>query len=323
MKKIIEVKNLSKIFNIQTKRQWFKNRIKDFFVPQYKQFQAVDNISFSVWEWEKIAFLWPNWAGKSTTIKMLTGILHYTSGEVSVCWLDPIKNRKQLVYNIWAIFGQTSRLWYHLTAMDTFKIVAKMFDVPDDVFQKRINFLISKFGIEDIITRPVRKLSLWQRMKCEVIVSLIHSPKVLFLDEPTIGLDIIAKQNLRDIINQINETENTTIFLTSHDLWDVEKICDRVIIINYWKVLYDGSIKELRKNHIKTKTLKINFLNGKEFKPLDFMQIINRESNYVEIQIPNDKDSLNQTFELINTGYEIEDIVIENPSIEDVIKQFY
>mgnify|MGYP002347766221 CR=1 FL=1 len=323
MKKIIEVKNLSKKFKVPIKKQGFWNGLKNFFHQEYREIVAVDNISLVVGEWEKIAFLGPNGAGKSTTIKMLTWILYYTSGEIEVCGLDPSKDRKKLVYNIWAIFGQTSRLWYHLTAIDTFKIMAMMFDVPKEIFEKRINSLVDRFDAREIINTPIRKLSLWQRIKCEVITSLINSPKILFLDEPTIWLDIIAKQNLRDTINEINKTENTTIFLTSHDLWDVEKICDRIVIINYGKILFDGSLVQFKKDYIKHKIFKIKFTQNTEFKKLDFMETIKEEDDYIEFKIPNSKEYSQKTFELLNSKYDIEDIIIENPNIEDVIKQFY
>ncbi len=252
MKKAIKVKNLTKNFKIEVKKSWFKNRIKSLFKPEYKTFKAVDNINFEVKTWEKVAFLWPNWAWKSTTIKMLTWILERTSGELSVLWIDPSKDRKKLVYKIWAVFGQISRLWYHLIPKDTFTLFWKIFDIPDEKFKERLNYLTKEFEIEKFIELPVRKLSLGQRMRCEVVASLLHSPEVIFLDEPTIGLDMVAKEKLREVINKINKEENTTILLTSHDIWDIEKICDRVIIINYGRILYDGSLEKLKKKHVET-----------------------------------------------------------------------
>ncbi len=252
MKKAIKVKNLTKNFKIEVKKSWFKNRLKSLFKWEYKNFKAVDNISFEVKPWEKIAFLWPNGAWKSTTIKMLTWILERTSWELSVLWIDPSKDRKKLVYKIWAVFWQISRLWYHLTPKDTFTLFWKMFDIPDEKFEKRMDYLIEEFWIKKFLELPVRKLSLGQRMRCEVVASLIHSPEIIFLDEPTIWLDMIAKEKLREVINKINREENTTIFLTSHDIWDIENICDRVIIINYWKILYDWSLEKLKKKHVET-----------------------------------------------------------------------
>jgi len=181
--------------------------VKAVFHPEFTLFEAVDSISFLVKKGEKIAFLWPNGAGKSTTIKMLTGILHATSGHINVLGLDPAKQRNKLVYKIGAVFGQTSRLRYHLTARDTFSLMGKLFDIPKQQLEKRLAYLIDKFEIGDMIYKPVRKLSLGQRMRCEIVSSLIHSPDIIFLDEPTIGLDIIAKQKLRETINEIHAAE--------------------------------------------------------------------------------------------------------------------
>lgn len=324
MSKIIEIKNLSKVFKLEVKKAGFMNKLRSLFHPEYTEFVAVDGINLEVQKWEKVAFVGPNGAGKSTTIKMLTGILTPTSGSISVVGLDPTRDRKKLVYRIGAVFGQISRLWYHLTPRDTFELFGKMFDVPSDKLEERLNYLIGKFEIEDIIDKQVRKLSLGQRMRCEVVASLIHSPEIIFLDEPTIGLDMIAKQRLRDIINEINKIENTTIFLTSHDLGDVENICKRIVIINHGKILYDGNIKELRRNYIKVKKIRVKFESLDDtFKPLDFMKILKQKGTFIEFEIPNSKENLAKTFDLLTTEYNVEDITIEDPPIEDIIKEFY
>lgn len=320
---IIKIIDLKKIFQVEVKKSGFKNKLKALFNPIYKEIVAVSGIDFSVQEWEKIAFLGPNGAGKSTTIKMLTGILHPTSGSMSVVWLNPSTQRKKLVYNIGAVFGQTSRLRYHLTPMDTFKVMAQLFDVEKADFIERIDYLIDKFEIRELIDTPVRKLSLGQRMRCEIVASLIHKPKIIFLDEPTIGLDIIAKQKLRETINEINLSENTTIFLTSHDLGDIEKVCDRVVIINHGKILYDGQLNDLRKNYVKTKIIKINISGESDFTPLDFMKIKQQESDFIQFEIPNNKENLKKTFEYLMSNYQVEDIEITDPDIEDIIKEFY
>jgi ABC-2 type transport system ATP-binding protein len=320
----IIIKNLEKTFKVEVKKSWFINRLKSIFKPEYKQIKAVDWINLEINAWEKIAFLWPNWAWKSTTIKMLTGILTKTSWELSVLWLDPTNDRKKLVYQIWAVFGQTSRLWYHLTAKDTFLLFSKIFDIKKEDYEKRIEFLINEFEIKEFLNTPVRKLSLGQRMRCEVVASLIHNPKVLFLDEPTIWLDIIAKQKLRDIINKINREENTTVFLTSHDIWDVEEICDRVIVINYGRVIYDWNIKELKKNHIKTKIIKVKFEKTYDnFEFWEWVKILENKWNYLELEIKNDKTILSKVLDLLSKKYFFEDINITEPTMEDIIKTFY
>lgn len=320
----ITTRNLKKIFKVEKKGSWFINRVKWLFFPKYKEIEAVLWIDLEIDAWEKIAFLWPNWAWKSTTIKMLTWILSRTSWDIDILWFDPQKDRNKLVYHIWAVFWQTSRLWYHLTAKDTFLLFSKIFDIKYDDYQKRLDYLVEEFSIKEFLNTPVRKLSLWQRMRCEIVASLIHKPKIIFLDEPTIWLDILAKQKLRDIVNKINKEENTTIFLTSHDLWDVEEICDRVIIINYWKVIYDWNIKELKKNHIKTKNIKIKF--EKNYEKIDFwddITILKSNWNYYELQIKNEKNTIWSFLETVSKKYPFEDITITEPSMEDIIKTFY
>ena len=320
---IIQVNNLRKNFSISVKQTWFANKIKSLFNPQYEEFEAVKDINFEVSKWEKIAFLGPNWAGKSTTIKMLTWILHQTEGEINILGMNPSKDRNKLVYHIWAVFGQISRLWYHLTAYDTFLLLGTMFDIPEDKLEQRISYLINSFEIQDIVNLPVRKLSLGQRMKCEIVASLIHSPQIVFLDEPTIGLDMISKQTLREIINKINETENTTIFLTSHDLKDIESICDRVIIINYWKILFDGSIERLRKEYIQIKTFHVKFAKEYDLSNLDCLDISTSQDWYTKMEISNNKEQVNNFFQKLVSNYEIEDISINDPDIEEIIRQFY
>lgn len=320
----IVVENLEKIFKVEIKVPWFKNRIKSIFKPKYKKINAVNNINFVVNSWEKVAFLWPNGAGKSTTIKILTWILQETSWKIDVLWLSPTKDRQKLVYQIWAVFGQTSRLWYHLTAKDTFLLFSKLFDIKNEDYEKRINYLIKEFEIKDFLNTPVRKLSLGQRMRCEIVASLIHNPKIIFLDEPTIWLDIIAKQKLRDVINKINQEEKTTIFLTSHDIWDIEEICDRVIVINHWKILFDWSIKSLKKNHLKTKIIKVKFENIYDnFEFEKDVKIIKNYWNYLEFEIKNDKKTLSKILETLSQNYPFEDINITEPDMEDIIKTFY
>ncbi len=183
---------------------------------------------------------------------------------------------------------------------------------------------MTEFGIEDFVRSPVRKLSLGQRMRSEVVASLIHSPEIIFLDEPTIGLDMIAKQKLREVINKINETAGTTIFLTSHDIGDIEHICDRVIIINHGRIVYDGNIRSLRSEHIKTKIIRVRFEDeATKFAPLSFMTIKSKDSDGIELEIPNNRENLAATFELLNTEYKVEDISVEDPDLEEIIRTFY
>jgi ABC-2 type transport system ATP-binding protein len=229
---IIEVKKLSKTFKVKLKEKGIKGSIKSIFKPKYKIVKAVKNISFEVEKGEIIAFIGPNGAGKSTTIKMMTGILYPDKGSIRVIDYDPIKDRKRLAYNIGTVFGQKEQLWTHLTPYDNFKFFGAIYDIPESRVEKKINELKELFELDDFINTPVRNLSLGQRIRCEIVASLIHEPKVLFLDEPTIGLDPVVKENIRSLIKRMNKEYKTTIFLTSHDVGDIEKLCKRVIIIN-------------------------------------------------------------------------------------------
>ena len=324
MSPIIQVSHLSKTFRIEVKKSGFNNRIRSLFHPEYSEYEAVKDISFTVEYGEKIAFLGPNGAGKSTTIKMLVGILTPTAGSIEVVGLNPTKDRKKLVYKIGAVFGQISRLWYHLSSLDTFKLLGKMYGIPNKDLRIKLDYLMTEFGIEEFARNPVRKLSLGQRMRSEVVASLIHSPEIIFLDEPTIGLDMIAKQKLREVINKINTDSGTTIFLTSHDIGDIEHICDRVVIINHGRIVYDGDIRKLRSDHIKTKIIRVRFEDtGTKFEPLSFMTLKKQDSDGIELEIPNTRENLATTFELLNTKYIVEDISVEDPDLEEIIRTFY
>lgn len=244
--KIIEVKNLKKQFKIKEKEKGLKGSLKSIIKPKYKIIDAVDDITFDVEKGEMLAFIGPNGAGKSTTIKMLTGILYPTFGSISVMGLDPSKERKKLAYKIGTVFGQKEQLWTHLTPYDNFKFFGAIYDLKDDEIEKRIDDLKQTFDLAEFINTPVRNLSLGQRIRCEIVAALIHNPDILFLDEPTIGLDPVVKQNIRKLIKKMNKELGTTIFLTSHDIGDIEKLCKRVIIINHGKIIMDDSMDNLK-----------------------------------------------------------------------------
>lgn len=250
---MIEVNHLCKTFEKKVR----VNGIINMFKTAKLEFKAVDDISFKIKKGERVAFVGPNGAGKSTTIKMLTGIIHPTGGSVRVAGIDPTKDRKKLAYKIGCLFGQKSGLWMHLPAIDSYKLFGAIYDLDEDTTLKRINHLVETFGIEDLIYTPVRRLSLGQRMICEIVGVLIHEPEIIFLDEPTIGLDIVVKEKVRNLIKEINKKTNATVFLTSHDVSDIEKLCDRVIIIDKGKIVIDESIENLKKKYIKQKTVTV------------------------------------------------------------------
>lgn len=242
----IKVENLSKTFRVRQKEKGMRGSIKAIFRPQMEEIKAVDGLSFEVEEGEMLAFIGPNGAGKSTTIKMLTGILYPDGGKAEVLGIDPTRKRKQLAYQIGTVFGQKEQLWTHLTPYDNFRFFGAIYDISDEETEKRIKEFGELFEVGSFINTPVRNLSLGQRIRCEIMASLIHKPRVLFLDEPTIGLDPVVKETVRLLIKQMNRELHTTIFLTSHDVGDIEKLCRRVIIVNNGRIVLDDSMEHLK-----------------------------------------------------------------------------
>lgn len=245
----VKVKNLSKTFRVRQKEKGMKGSLKAVLHPRITEIRAVDSISFSVEEGEMLAFIGPNGAGKSTTIKMLTGILHPDSGSVEVAGMDPVKKRKQLAYEIGTVFGQKEQLWTHLTPYDNFRFFGAIYDMPDRQTEARIRELSDIFDLGAFLNTPVRNLSLGQRIRCEMVAAFIHKPKILFLDEPTIGLDPVVKENIRSLILQMNRQLHTTVFLTSHDMMDIERLCRRVMIVNAGQIVLDEPMEQIRKQN--------------------------------------------------------------------------
>lgn len=247
----VKAVNLSKTFQVKQKEKGMKGSIRAVFHPQVKKVRAVDGVSFTVEEGEMLAFIGPNGAGKSTTIKMLTGILYPDGGSAQVLGINPAKQRKQLAYEIGTVFGQKEQLWTHLTPYDNFRFFGAVYDMPKQDTDARIRELSEIFDLEPFLNTPVRGLSLGQRIRCEIVAALIHKPKVLFLDEPTIGLDPVVKENVRALIMQMNRELHTTIFLTSHDIGDIEKLCRRILIVNDGRLVLDDSMEHLKRRYWK------------------------------------------------------------------------
>ena len=302
---MLEVKNVKKDFKRRIKTwKW----VKDLFAPKHEKLHALKGISFNIQQWEKVAFIWPNGAGKSTTIKAILWILHYDSWKIRIFDKDPMTEREEIAKQTASVFGQRSQLLYHLPLIDSFNFFRIMYDIPQDKFDERLNKFSEKFWLKDFLDQPVRKLSLGQRMKWEIVASLLHEPKAIFLDEPTVWLDIIAKKVLYEILNEINKKENVTIFLTSHDLNDIENLCDRAIIINKWEILYDWQLEDLMATKANKKFIR--------YKAKDTLQ---RE----EIVIENDPQVVQKTLKFLFENKEVEDVKVENVPLEDVIEEFY
>ena len=319
---VIEVYNLSKEFKVKIKEKGLKGSIKSIIKPKYKKIKAVKNVSFNVEKGEIIAFIGPNGAGKSTTIKMLTGILYPTKGDVRIMDIDPKKARKKLAYEIGTVFGQKEQLWTHLTPYDNFKFFGAIYDIPDYKIEKKIEEFKELFELNEFIDTPVRNLSLGQRIRCEIVASLIHEPKILFLDEPTIGLDPVVKENIRTLIKRMNKEYKTTIFLTSHDVGDIEKLCKRVIIINDGKVVLDDSMENLKYHYLNKKIVDAKMREKVNLDDEDGITILKDKGYNIKIEVDTKIRSVSDAIKLLNTD-NIVDINISNVPLEDIISNIY
>ncbi|MBR3132964.1 MAG: ATP-binding cassette domain-containing protein [Clostridia bacterium] len=319
---VIEAKGLKKEFKVKVKEKGIKGSLKSILRPKYKIVKAVNGIDFNVEEGEIIAFIGPNGAGKSTTIKMLTGILYPSSGEMKVLDIDPTKNRKKLAYKIGTVFGQKEQLWMHLTPYDNFKFFSAIYDIPEKEAEERIENFIKVFELEKFVNTPVRNLSLGQRIRAEIVASLIHEPKVLFLDEPTIGLDPIVKDNIRKLIKKMNKELNTTILLTSHDVSDIEKLCKRVIIINNGEIVLDDSMQNLKYNYLNKKILELRLKDKINFEKEEGIDVIKEKGTNLKLELDTRIKSISDVLKLIDPE-NIIDINISNTPLEEIISDIY
>jgi len=324
MEQLISIKNLSKkfVFPVKnTSKNWFKNLVK----PDTKEVIAVDNISFSVNKGERIAFIGPNGAGKSTTIKMLTGIIFPSSGTIDILGFDPTEDRKKLAYQIGTVFGQRSQLLPNLPITDSLEFFGVMYDLSDQQIKKRSRELIEIFELNSFIDQPVRKLSLGQRMRAEVAVSLIHQPKIILLDEPTIGLDVVVKKSLRDLLMRVNKEDGVTIFLTSHDVGDIESLCDRTIIIDSGQIIKDLATRDLAQTFIFEKYIDLisdnKFTNF--FKLPNGLRYLTKTPNQITVVVDLKKISVKEAIKKLLDIFDVSDIDVYDADMETVIRYIY
>jgi ABC-2 type transport system ATP-binding protein len=311
----VELQNLRKTFTLS--QGWGRWR-------KQTEIVAVDNMNLTVPQGQAIAFIGPNGAGKSTTLKMLTGILHPTVGQATVLGLTPWKSRRQLSRQIGAVFGQRSQLWYHLPPRDTLDLLARIYDLDRQQYRQRRDQLVDRFKLGTFWTTPVRKLSLGQRMRAEVAASLLHSPKVLFLDEPTIGLDVLARQELRDLICEWNLQEGVTVFLTSHDAGDIENVARRVVIVNHGRIVLDDKVSEMRRQYLGEKVLSVKFQTL--FTPQDWpagVTILKATDYALKLSVNTRRIPIEQVISQILQVGAVADIAIEDPPLEEVIAHIY
>lgn len=318
----ITVEELQKSFKVKQKQRGLRASLSSFVKADYKLVEAVKNITFQVEEGEVLAFIGPNGAGKSTTIKMLTGILYPDGGNMSVLGLSPTRDRKKLACQIGTVFGQKEQLWTHLTPYDNFMFFGKVYDLSDKEAVERIEDMAESFELGGFINTPVRNLSLGQRIRCEIAASLIHRPKILFLDEPTIGLDPVVKENIREFIKKLNKKYNTTVFLTSHDVGDIEKLCKRIIIINDGRIVMDDGMDSLKYHYLNRKQVEIRLKEEMEIAEREGIRLLRNKGLERKFEVDTEKCQVNELLNLID-GDNIMDVNISNIPLEKIIMEIY
>ena len=329
---MIKVLNLTKEFKTNKKYPGFKGAIKSLFSTEYTVNKAVDNMNFQIGEGEVVGYIGSNGAGKSTTIKMMTGILTPTSGKVEVNGIIPYENRTENAMNIGVVFGQRTQLWWDLPLSETFSLLRDIYNVSQEDFQERMKFFNDVLEIDEFMLRPVRTLSLGQRMRADLAASLIHNPKILYLDEPTIGLDVVVKEKVRNAIKEINKKYNTTVILTTHDLEDIEELCDRIIIIDKGVKIYDGGLKEIREKYGYMTTVSVLIKKSEIDKNIDINSYFNLDNNDLNLNVEDgkiivtfnkNKVSSTDIIEFFMKNYTLQDFSLKETSIDDIIKKIY
>ncbi|MGE5607184.1 MAG: ABC transporter ATP-binding protein [Bacteroidota bacterium] len=321
---IINVTGLKKVYQVHRRnKEGFLPALKSLVKREYQQVNAVDGIDFQVEAGEIRGLIGPNGAGKSTTIKILCGILHPTEGEVRVMGYTPWSEREEYVRNIGAVFGQKSQLIWELPAIDTFSLSKEMYRIPELKFRENLEYFNELLQIGEVIKKPVRQLSLGERMKCELVCALLHEPRLVYLDEPTIGLDIISKDSIRKFIKEANRDKQITFIVTTHDLDDIENLCERITIINYGKIVFNDSLAKLTTFFSNKKLIEVKFKEQVSQEKLIGFQVVTSDSFSANIEVELDGKDLQSEVSKIFGALPVHDINISNIAIEDVIKQIY
>jgi len=329
---LIHVENLKKDFKKTLKDPGLKGSLTSLIKPKHEIITAVDDISFTVEEGEIMGFIGPNGAGKSTVMKMLTGILTPTSGTCLINGKNPQEDRKKYVKEIGVVFGQRTQLWWDLPLTETYTVLKEIYQVPDKQFKKRMDFLNEVLELQSFITSPVRTLSLGQRMRADIAASMLHSPKVLFLDEPTIGLDVVVKDNIRKAITKINQEEQTTVILTTHDLSDIEELCSRIVMIDKGKNVFDGDLKKLKVDFGQSRKLDFEFDLREIESVTKYCETMKEkynelsykiQNNKVGIQFNSDEVTVKEMIQTTLSNVNIRDMVMKDSDIEEIIRRIY
>ena len=320
---IIKAESLSKKFKIYERGDGIKGYIKSFVARDYREVKAVKDLDLEIERGEIIGYIGANGAGKSTTVKMLTGILEPSSGNINVNGLVPHKERKKNAMNIGVVFGQKTQLWWDLPVRESFELLRQIYEVSEEDYNERMEEFTEVLGLDEFLDQPVRKLSLGQKMRCELAASFLHNPPIVYLDEPTIGLDVSVKEKIREFIKKKNREEDTTVMLTTHDIGDIEDLCERIVVLDKGRKIYDGRLEKLV-NSFSSRRLLIDLKNKKELK-VDFEGIeqVNQNGLEAEILFDRNKISASRIMKKILNNYEIHDFKVREPDIEEVVKKIY
>lgn len=319
---VIEAKDLRKVYITTKKQPGFVGTVKSLIKPEKIEIEAVKGIDLSIEKGEIVGFLGPNGAGKTTAIKMLTGIMAPTSGTAQVLGFEPFKKNPAMLRRIALVMGNKQQLWWDLPAIESFRVLRVLYDVPDDEFKKRLDYLVEQLQLEDKLDTQVRKLSLGERMKCELIAALLHNPEVIFLDEPTIGLDLIAQKRVREFLHDFNRREGCTIVLTSHYMQDVQELAQRVIVIDSGSLVFEGTIDSLMAKFGAEKQLRLEFGGAEPIPDLEqFGHVLNLNGRVVTLSVP--KESATKTASVILQTMPVVDIGIEEVSVEEVVRKLF
>lgn len=321
----IKVQNLSKIFYLRKRKQGFLGSITGLFYSEKYPIIAVDDISFDIKQGEFVGYLGPNGAGKSTTIKMLTGILKPSSGKILVNGIDPFLKRKEVTKKLGVVFGQRTQLWWDLPIIESYELLRIIYKIEKNEFKKRLDEYVQLLGLESFLYQQVRKLSLGQRMRADLAASLLHNPDILFLDEPTIGLDILTKDIVRNTIKLLNKQKKITIILTTHDLEDIELLVKRLILIDKGKIRYDGKLDDFINTYQKTKRIIVHLEDQLNLNPyLNGYKILKNDRNrFYEIEVSNDESVGNIINKIQKFGGKIQDIMVKKMELSDTLKDLY
>jgi len=319
---VISVSHLSKYYQVQKKEPGFEGLVKSLVSRKYETVKAVDDISFEIGRGELVGFIGPNGAGKTTTLKCLSGLLYRSSGDISVLGFTPWERKYEFLSQIAFVMGQKNQLWWDLPALETFLLNKEIYEIPTKRFNEVLSELSTLLKVDQLLKIPVRKLSLGERMKMELIASLIHSPKVLFLDEPTLGLDVVMQQNLRDFIREYNKRHHATIILTSHYMKDVESLCKRVVIINLGKIIFDGELDTLARQHAPYKLIKVILQRHIEESAFQTLGRV-AKFQYPELVLISPNEKISEVASKLLKQLPIEDVTIQDPDIEDTIREIF